>query len=188
MNNARHSLLALLCSVTLIASGCGNATDDSIEDAAAAGNETEGTITSKQGLTGIFTIRPRHSLKCLAISQGRLTNGTPLIQWDCANVFEQQFQFDDLGYGFHAIRAVHSNKCLAIGAASTANGANVIQWDCVGSIEQQFSVQKTAEGYYQIVARHSSKCLGVSGSSRSNGAEVIQWACSGGADQQFLMQ
>lgn len=138
-------------------------------------------------LNQVFTIRPRHSNKCLGVAAASLGNGAQLIQWSCSGTNEQKFRFEALGYGFHNIRPVHSGKCVAIGAASTANGATAKQWDCLGSTEQQFSVQKTANGYYRLVAKHSGKCLGVAQSSYNNGAEVVQWTCADIADQQFRL-
>ena len=43
---------------------------------------------------GFYRIRPRHSGKCLGVSQSRQDNGTEVIQWDCVDVYDQEFKLD----------------------------------------------------------------------------------------------
>lgn len=82
-------------------------------------------------------MRTKHN-KCSGIAANSGADGADLIQWDCYEGANLQYQFVDKGNNWFELRAKHSGKCLEIAGNSTANGGNIRQWSCTGAANQQF--------------------------------------------------
>jgi hypothetical protein len=143
-----------------------------------------GTITGVGG-GPYYTLKARHSGKCLDISDNSAADSAFAIQYTCSGGLNEQWRLKDAGGGYVQILAQHSGKCLDVSGASTADGAFVNQYHCTTGTNQQWLFQDQGNGYFRLVARHSGKCLDVKDGSTADGARLIQWPCSTGTNQQF---
>jgi len=150
----------------------------------------EGAPTDPRGqdLSGIHTLRARHSGRCLDVAGVSRDTGANVHQWDCHGGDNQKWRFMARGGGYYQIAAVHSGKCLDVAGVGMGNGDNVQQWDCHGGENQLWKPVGIGGGAYRIGAKHSGKCLDVAGAGTGNGANIIQWDCHNGDNQQWTIE
>jgi len=129
---------------------------------------------------------------CLGVAGGNVTNGTPIIVWQCNGNSDQSWAAgDQLPYppgAYSSYRnGTNANKCLGVANNSGANGAGLVIWDCLGTshTDQYWNLQPVGNGCYVWYNASSGKVMGVSGGSLSEGASVIQWDYLGHPDQQW---
>lgn len=139
-----------------------------------------------RGLTGIHTLRARHSGRCLDVAGVGRDTGANVHQWDCHGGDNQKWRFMARGGGYYQIAAVHSDKCLDVAGVGMGNGDNIHQWDCHGGDNQLWKPVGIGGGAYRIGTKHSGKCLDVVGA--GNGTNVIQWDCHDGDNQQWMIE
>jgi len=180
----KNALLALVALTTALATGC---------SAEPAGDDdlAEELGTTRQELSAAFTLRARHSGKCLGwVSvSGRGAHVPPYaLQQTCDGSSSQRWRTE----GALVKSAVDPAYCLDVVGASTASGAAVQVYPCHGEANQQFewrsatvnaSLEPTS---HYLVARHSGKCLDVEGASLESGARVNQYSCHGGENQRWV--
>ncbi|MCG8419611.1 MAG: FG-GAP-like repeat-containing protein [Proteobacteria bacterium] len=106
--------------------------------------------------------------KCLEVSGGNLSNGTPLQIWDCADVSRQTWTIVA-----GTIKLASANKCVDLRGGNTNNGTAVQLWDCVDVPNQKWTL--TSDGQIRGL---DGKCLDVRGASSSNGTPVQVWNCA----------
>ena len=70
--------------------------------------------------------------RCIDAHDGRLTDGTPAVLWDCNGGATQRWQFD----GAHFI--VFGTKCLTVSDGYTDSGTPVQISSCNGSFAQMW--------------------------------------------------
>ncbi|MFF3959411.1 RICIN domain-containing protein [Streptomyces sp. NPDC001890] len=147
------------------------------------------TVQASSATAATFTAEliARHSQKCASVNGQSTANGAAVVQWDCVNYPNQQWQLTATSAGYYNIRAVNSGKCLSVAGASTANGAKAVQWNCANTPDQEWRLVQKDSGYFSIEARHSGKCLSVDGQSTANGAELVQWDCVEYTNQHFRL-
>ncbi|MDD3530731.1 MAG: RICIN domain-containing protein [Gallionellaceae bacterium] len=141
-----------------------------------------------QDLSGVHTLRVRHSGQCLDVSGVSLGSGANVYQWDCHGGDNQKWRFQARAGGYYQIAAVHSGKCLDVAGAGTGNGANVQQWDCHGGDNQLWQAVGVGGGVYRLRAKHSGRCLDVAGVGKGNGVNVHQWDCHDGDNQKWSIE
>ena len=130
-------------------------------------------------LSGTGRLRSKLSDRCADVDGAGEADGDDILQWDCHNDNNQQWQTTPTTDGYLSLVAAHSDKCLDVNNASGSVGANIIQWTCSGDSNQQWLAVDNGDGYFQLQARHSDLCLGISGNSTANGASLVQSNCSG---------
>jgi len=133
--------------------------------------------------TGAVSLRNVASNKCVDVSGGRTTVGTPVIQWDCLGAANQRFTMQPTDGGYYRLVAQHSGKVVEI--QGTADGSRAVQVDASGSSAQQFRPVLVASGVYRFLARHTGKALDVPGCSSANGAQLQEWTDLANTCQQF---
>ncbi|MET9228841.1 RICIN domain-containing protein [Lentzea sp. NPDC003310] len=88
-----------------------------------------------------------NSGKCLDLANGSAANGAHVIQWNCHNGSNQQW---DVVLPAGADPQTHvwpvlfknraTGKCLDLDNANTVNGTGFLQWDCHGNANQLFTL------------------------------------------------
>ena len=86
---------------------------------------------------GYFSIRARHSGKCLDVTNRLTTPGVGLQQWQCNGGTNQQFAIEPVG-DFYRIRARNSGLYFDIAGQSQNNGARLLQFSWNGANNQMF--------------------------------------------------
>jgi hypothetical protein len=134
---------------------------------------------------------------CLGVQAGNVTNGTPIIVWDCNGNADQTWTVESVnGDGsapFLLRNGVNRNKCLSVAGQRTDNGAPLVIWDCkpFGWRDQRWIL---VDGYLapsctNIYNENSvSAVIGVQGGSTQRGARVILWRWLGHANQEWCGQ
>lgn len=136
---------------------------------------------------GYYQFKAGHSEKCLDVRSAAQANGAAVIQWDCRNVENQQWQLIPSGDGYYQIVARHSGKALDLSGASMNNSMGFVQYDRHGGGNQQFEFTPSGDGYFRVVVRHSGKALDVLGNSVVNGVPVVQSTQHDGMSQQWFL-
>jgi thermitase len=137
---------------------------------------------------GVYQVVNVNSNKCLDVKDKLTTNNTPVQQWGCNSIGDnQKWQIEALGAGLYKLKAMHSGRLMSIGASNMADGAKVIQWDDGTYNDQKWYIQVSGSGY-RLVAYHSGKCLDVLNFGTADGIQLQQWACNGSSAQQFKLK
>jgi hypothetical protein len=135
--------------------------------------------------TGAFTLPAYSRLtgnqsgRCLDITGGVSTNGTPAEIWDCNGGAWQRFAPNAAG----ELRVL-GNKCLQARGQGTTAGTAAEIGDCNGGAYQKWMLSSDGT----IVGVQSRLCLDVNGNATANGAKVQLWTCNGGANQKWTRQ
>ena len=79
---------------------------------------------------GAYTVRARHSGKCLDVSRASGADGANVIQYRCTGRANQAWRFEPVPGepDFYYVVAAHSGRVLDVAGASTRDGATVQQW------------------------------------------------------------
>jgi hypothetical protein len=154
---------------------------------ASLASKRHGTVL-RQGDATNYRIVNRHSGKVVDVQNVNTSNGALVGQWAWNGNPWQQWQFVDLGDGYHVLISRNSSKCLDVSGASTGDGAVVIQWTCAADPNQQWQMVPAGGGDFNLRARHSGKCLNVVGSSVSDAALLEQRACGSAASFRWSRQ
>ena len=95
---------------------------------------------------GTLMFANRSSGKCLDVNASSTDNGASVIQWNCHNRPNQQWDIvlpagaDPATYsGPISFKNRTSGKCLDLFGGSIDNGTGFLQWDCKGSDNQLFT-------------------------------------------------
>lgn len=133
---------------------------------------------------GYSTLQNRISGKCVDVSGRSTGNNANIIQYDCQGSDNQQFEWRDLGNGYHQLVALHSGRCIR------ATNGDVYQYDCNdGYWSEMFERISAGSGHYILRNRQTGSCLRVENSSGSNGADIVLASCNTGwHSQQFSFQ
>jgi hypothetical protein len=125
----------------------------------------------------VGTVPSGISGKCLDLTGGDTTNGTPVEIYDCNNTFAQTWTHhpDD-----STVRI--GDKCLDVPEQRTANGTKVQLWTCNGGANQQWTQQ--ADGTLREV--QSGRCLDDPEGSTSP-VQLVIWTCNGGNNQKWQL-
>jgi hypothetical protein len=149
---------------------------------------TESSGKTVPDLTGIHTLKAKHTGKCLDVAGVGRNNGDNIHQWDCNGGDNQKWRFVPKGGEYFSLVALHSGRCADVAGVGRNNGDNVQQWDCNGGDNQIWRVVSEGGGYYRLTAKHSGRCLDVSGVGTNNGDNVHQWDCHTGDNQKWKIE
>jgi alpha-L-fucosidase 2 len=133
-----------------------------------------------------YRLLAQHSGKAADINGASTAAGAQLIQWQAAEVLNQQFTFLPADGGYHRIRARHSG--LVLQAAGNSAGADITQQPDTNAANQQWRVEDQGGGVVRLVNRQSGLAMDVWQASAADGARISQWTPSTGANQRFQLQ
>lgn len=158
---------------------------NNVRDEIAGFLPTQATPATGVLANGTYSIKAKHSGKCLDVTGASTADGAALIQWTCHLANNQRWILTSLGDGYYEVQSKHSGKCMNVTDASTANGARLQQLACSRGNQQQWFIEAQSDGNYSMTARHSGKVADVLGVSLNNGAALNQWNWQNGNNQQF---
>ncbi len=140
-----------------------------------------------------FNLSNKLSNKCMGVTNGSLSSGADLRQYECNGLSDQQFYlnlvdsaislapYDFLRNGRYQIVYHYANKCMDVPNASTSSGAIIQTWTCNNTNAQKFDFTYSGDGYYTISNVNSLKSLDFDPSSQS----LIQNTTSTSNSQRF---
>lgn len=142
------------------------------------GGSASVTLSGTDMLSGVtYFITNKNSGLSLDITEGNLTDGTNIQQWDFNKSWAQQWRLvsvDDTW--FKIVSLGDESKCVAVAENSANDGINVELQNYTGEDNQLFKLEKNGS-YYGII----SKCSGGNG-----GLDVYEWSTeNGGNVNQF---
>ena len=118
---------------------------------------------------GTFTLKNSATGDCLAIKGGatNMTEGAPVIQYDCLSTTNFQWSLRDTGDGYSQLVSASSGQCLNLPSGSTAEGIGFVQYPCSGTpvTNSHFTLRPTNEPAtpVMIVSRTSGMTAAVVG-------------------------
>ncbi|MEH0981792.1 ricin-type beta-trefoil lectin domain protein [Micromonospora sp. CPCC 205556] len=115
--------------------------------------------------------------KCLDVTDGNTTDGTPAQIWTCYVGPNQQWTRATDG----TLRAL--GKCLDVAGGGTTDGTRVQLWTCNGSPAQRWTWTTGRD----LVNPQANKCLDVTGNTSTDGTKLQIWSCTGGANQKWTL-
>ncbi len=124
----------------------------------------------------------RNSSRCLDIGGASQDPGARLVQWDCASVANQDFDWIDAGAGFASIKLKHSGQCLE---ANANPGDSAFQRPCDQDDSQKWE-PLGKDGGYHLRNKASGLCLDIWGWETNNGTKVSSAVCHFGSNQTFM--
>jgi len=129
---------------------------------------------------------------CMGASGGKMTAGTPIIQWWCNGNDDQYWSwtFAEEGDYQPLLNNKDNNKCLDVLGSSSDAGAKLILADCNGSDSQRWAhFNEPVLGGSLLKNKHSGLVIGTSGGNRSIGTPLIQWPWSGVShpDEEWIL-
>jgi hypothetical protein len=153
--------------------------------------------------SGYHIWRNGNSGRCLGVSGGIMTNGRPIIQWDCGdpvNHPDQYWTAVDLsqpGVRYQFRNMADPSKCLGVPAGSTKEGVQLVIWECLDMAnhpDQWWTTWpanqiSTYNGYllYQnhLTSSPGTTVIAVAASATNNGAAIVQWGWTSTPDQYW---
>ncbi|WPB82683.1 RICIN domain-containing protein [Archangium violaceum] len=87
---------------------------------------------------GYFTVRARHSGKCMDVGGASTAAGANVLQYTCNGSNNQRFRLVPYNNGYFALQAKHSNQCLGIARASMDDGGFLVQSPCAWTTNESF--------------------------------------------------
>lgn len=130
--------------------------------------------TSTPAATGV-RIRNHASNRCIAVTGGTGTAGTPLEIWDCDSTASQTWTL--MGDG--TLRAM--GLCMDAAGGSTTNGTGIQLATCTGGADQQFRLNSAGD----LVIPSVAKCVDVKDRQTDNGTGLQLWTCNGQGNQKW---
>lgn len=112
------------------------------------------------------------SHRCIDVTNGSASSGTPLQIWDCNGNAQQKWQFVS-----GTIRSL--GMCMT--AAGSSNGAAIVIAQCNGASDQLFRLTSA----HDIVRSGTSECVDVKDKQTSAGTRLQLWKCSGTSNQKW---
>ncbi|APU17509.1 MULTISPECIES: RICIN domain-containing protein [Actinoalloteichus] len=92
------------------------------------------------GYSGVsYMFVNRRTGKCMDLAGSSTANGARVIQYNCHNGWNQQWEAVDTGDYLYQFRNRRTGKCLDVANGSTANGSALVQWDCHGGANQRWT-------------------------------------------------
>jgi len=165
--------------------GSGSGPTRSTSTTTGTGTGTGSTSTGSGGTTSKSTntaaplptrsIVSYASSRCIDVTNGQATSGTPLQIWDCSGANWQQWSFPSDG----TVRSL--GMCMTVAGGSTANGAAIELAKCDGSASQKFTLNSS----YDLVNPHANACVDVKDQQTANGTPLQLWSCGGTSNQKW---
>jgi hypothetical protein len=152
--------------VTSTATNNGNTGEFGVNVAVPGGSSPVVTFTNS--MIGTFAFR------CVDVNGGRQTDGTQLIQYDCAGGVNQRWTMTPAG-----ALSVYGTKCATPLGGAPAAGVPVVIGTCTGAAAQVWRGSATG----QLI--DSGLCLEVQGASTANSAALRLNTCNGNPEQRW---
>jgi len=87
-----------------------------------------------------YRLMVQHDGKCLDVIGFATQNGSPVAQWDCNGLANQQWDIVQTADGYHNLKPRHTTgKCLDVLGFATNDGATLAIWTCNGFDNQKFT-------------------------------------------------
>lgn len=118
-------------------------------------------------------IKVELSGKCLDVPYGKFAAGVELVQSDCNNQTNQQFEFTSSG------EIKIGGLCVDAYGGSGNAGDRIGLWQCTGNANQKWRADAG-----QLKGMNN-RCIDLVQGSRANGAKFVLWDCHGGANQKL---
>jgi hypothetical protein len=145
-----------------------NATDGSSGSSGSSGSGVRAeSVASGQSVVGYASGR------CIDVTGGSSSGGTPLQIWDCSGASWQKWSFVN-----GTIRSM--GKCMTV-AGSSSNGTPIQISGCNGGAAQRFKLNDA----HDIVHSGTSECVDVKDQKTGNGTRLQLWKCSGTSNQKW---
>jgi hypothetical protein len=120
-------------------------------------------------------------------NQGRLTNGSPVTQYQSVSSDNLRWTFIPTSNGYYQLNSVKSGLDAVVQSASTAQGAGIIQWSFGAAGNDQWKPVFNSDGSITLFNLHSGMVLEDPGSSTSTSTQMDQWGSNGGANQMWQL-
>ena len=131
-----------------------------------------------------YTIVNQLSGLALDDTNGSMSNGTRIQQWNCNGNTQQNWVFNYAGLGAYTVVNALSGKAMDDANGSTADGNPIQQWSPNGGQQQRWL--PIAQGaMYALVNQLSGMALDDTGLSLANGNLMQQWDRNGGRQQNW---
>jgi hypothetical protein len=114
-------------------------------------------------VNGTYSIRNKHSGKCLDVPGWSTTVGEQIQQWWCSSGTNQRWEVIPRARPFH-LRTKYSTYCVGVTGASTSAGAQSEQQDCLGTDadhQEWIALPVMVDGtqYWRLRNANSGLCL-----------------------------
>ncbi|MFI6340332.1 ricin-type beta-trefoil lectin domain protein [Streptomyces sp. NPDC050535] len=139
---------------------------------------SSGTVTeSGSGTTtlAVTSLVGSESGRCIDVTDGTASAGTPLQIWDCTGADWQQWTLRSDS----TVRAL--GLCMSVAGASVDDGAAIQLAKCTGGAAQRFSLNSAGD----LVNAKADKCVDVRDRATGNGARLQLWSCEGAENQKW---
>jgi trehalose/maltose hydrolase-like predicted phosphorylase len=129
---------------------------------------TAGPVICNTPITGVASGR------CMDITGGNNSDGTPLQLYDCNGTAAQTWSMPGDG----TVRA--TGTCMDVRGGSSANGTPAQVYTCNGTASQQWTYDPTTKALKTL-----GKCLDATAAASANGTRLQLADCTGSPDQQW---
>ncbi|RKH68116.1 M57 family metalloprotease [Corallococcus aberystwythensis] len=121
------------------------------------------------------------SNRCLDVTGGSATQGTPVQLWECNGTAAQQWRLTPQG----ELRSnLSPNLCLDVSGGNPAQGTGVQIWECNGTTAQRW----TMVGATVRSALASNLCLDVFNADTAPGTRIQTWQCNSTNAQNWFVR
>lgn len=120
--------------------------------------------------------------KCVDTQGGRMTDGSPLVLWECNGGNSQQWMYDERTLAFRN----RIGKCIDVKNDNGEDGTALVLWECDSGRSQQWEHQ----GYRDSdnLRGLKSKCMATKNAGNQTGVPLILTTCNSRVYQQFWGQ
>jgi hypothetical protein len=128
-----------------------------------------------------------NSEKCLAVAGDNLTNGTQVVQANCADNDKQQWiamRVYNTPDRYRIINAADRTKCIGLAEKAAANNIGFVINGCNGDPDQYFKHLKVGD-HYIWTNDVAGRAITVQNASRDHGAAISTFDVDNGNDQQW---
>lgn len=128
-----------------------------------------------------------HSGLPMAVQDGSLRDGAPIVQQTFTGENHQWFRIEPLPQGWSRIIAAHSGKALTVDGDPLEPGARIVQSTWTGADRQQFTIKDSDLVHTRIIPRlRPALSLDVFNNSPQTGNPVIQWTTEDQSNQLWI--
>ena len=138
--------------------------------------------------TGFYALVNTNSGSCVDDSGWSTANGTPIVQWQCGQQANQQWQLRPTDSGYYSVVSRNAaGSVLDAVNGGTGNGTAIQLYQNYGYNNQQWMPVSLGNGAYKLVGRASGRCLDVPSASTADGVRMQIWDCNGTGAQSFRL-
>ncbi len=131
-----------------------------------------------------YKIINKATSKCIDVSNGKVDNGTPIIQWEYKGSNNQLWEFRE-DNGFIQIINKGTGKCIDVEGGKQDDGTKLIQWENNKGNNQLWEATQDEKGFFRFVSKATGKALSVSSPADP---QLIQMSVSNNSYQLWEVQ